>query len=86
MFLVLGWLPLVVALWRRRDRLRQKCGSVLGVFAIFFLCRGSGLVVASVLSDFEGWWMMGAVILVGVQLLLVRMAADRGNREQLWVH
>ncbi len=49
--LVVGWLPLVVMLWCRRARLRQKCGPVLGVFAVFPLDRSLGLVVTSVLSE-----------------------------------
>lgn len=74
--LVAGWLPLIFMLWHRRDRLRQESGHRMGLLAVFSLGLGSGPVVTSVLSDYTGWWMMGALSLIGAQLLLIRVAAD----------
>ena len=72
--LLAGWLPLAIAAWRRRAELARATPPGARRAALVATGAGAGLVVAGAFRDFEGWWVVGAALLLAVQLaLLARM-------------
>lgn len=70
-----GWLFFLAALFQRRSALQHQLASrPANLFAPFAIGLSIGLVVASVAGDFGGWWIVGAVLLVGAQLWLAALA------------
>ncbi len=68
LFLTAGWLCLDQAVWRHRHRLATRVGRrglAAGASAYVF---GLAVLVVSVLGDIGWWWVLGAVLLAGVQL------------------
>lgn len=66
--LLAGWLPVAVLGWRRRKDLIRRVAEPARRVATFVTGLGLGLLVASVFADFEGWWVVGAALLVSVQV------------------
>lgn len=75
LFLIAGWLVFLAAVWRRRDRVVRYAGTTAFATGVFAFGLGTGLLVASVGADFPGWWVVGAVVLLGVQLLVAYVAS-----------
>lgn len=70
-FLLAGWLVFVGALVRRRGTIVARLQGDRHVIVLPFVAGvGIGLVVASVASEFDGWWVVGAGLLIVVQLWL----------------
>ncbi len=69
--LLTGWTVLMTGLWKRRDQIFIYNGSKLFIICIFMIGFGSGLIVASVVSDFPYWWVLGAIILLIIQFMIV---------------
>lgn len=68
-----GWLIFVTVIFRRRTLLHSRLSAgPKRVIAPFIVGLGAGLVIASVLNDFAGWWLIGAALLFGVQIWLAR--------------
>lgn len=65
--LVAGWLVLASQAWRRRDRI-ARLGARRVNAGLFLLGLGLGLLVASVLGDYDWWWALGAALLALVQV------------------
>ena len=64
-----GWAVFLLAIWQRRGRLLARA-TVGGLLAgAFGLGLGTGLVIASVAADYARWWVIGAAVLLVVQLL-----------------
>lgn len=73
-FLIVGWLVFVAALARRHLLLYSRLfTNRQGLIAPFIIGLGAGLTIASVASDFSGWWIVGALLLFSVQLWLARL-------------
>ena len=70
-----GWLVFVAALLKRRPLLRSRLSGSRHAFIVpFIIGLGAGLILASVVSDFTGWWIVGATMLFCIQLWLARLA------------
>ena len=70
-----GWLVFVAAVLQRRPLLRSRLSGSRRAFIVpFIIGLGAGLILASVVNDFTGWWIAGAAMLIGVQLWLARLA------------
>ena len=78
--LIAGWGMLLREIVARRDRLAVHRGTAAYRAAVFVAGAGSGLLVASVFSDFALWWAVGAVLLALVQV--VALAAVAGLRRE----
>ena len=65
---IAGWLVLLSPAWRRRHLITCHAGHPLFDLGVGLFGLGIGLVVASVVSDFAGWWAVGAALLGLVQL------------------
>ena len=63
-----GWLVLLSPAWRRRHLITRHAGHPLFDLGAGLFGLGIGLVVASVVGDFAGWWAVGAALLGLVQL------------------
>jgi hypothetical protein len=74
MLLIAGWLALLASAPRGEalQWLREHRG-----FVGFIAGGGTGLLVASVTSDFGWWWLVGAGLLAGIQVAAVA-GARRG--------
>ena len=69
-----GWAVFLVVLWRRRDRLARRMTTGRGLVVAFAIGLGLGLAIASAGVDYPYWWAIGAMLLVGVQLVLGYLA------------
>ncbi len=74
-FLLVGWAVFVAALWQRRGQVASRAGAGLALGGPFAVGLGAGLVIASVASDYPHLWVVGAGILVAVQVLAAYAAA-----------
>ena len=74
-FLLVGWAAFVAALWRRRERVAARAGTGWALGGPFALGLGAGLVIASAASDYPHWWVVGASVLLVVQVLAAYAAA-----------
>lgn len=76
MIALAGYAWFLLAAWGARHPIAAMLHGLRGAAVAFALGLGAGLVVASVASDFAGWWAMGAAILgaaqVGPALLTMR--------------
>ena len=72
-----GWVPVL----RRASAGRQAAGGAAWAprsrWPAFVAGLGLGLLIASVFSDFAGWWAVGAGLLVAVQLVVLTGVAAR---------
>lgn len=69
-----GWLVFITAFYRRRSSFQSRLSSSRRmIVASFIIGLGAGLILASVVNDFTGWWVIGAAMLVCVQLWLARL-------------
>ena len=74
-----GWLPVAMLGWRRRHELVSRVGQLALGAGTFLAGLGSGLVIASAFADFEGWWLVGAALLVAVQVVGLLTLARRSG-------
>ena len=69
-----GWVVFLVALGRRRAWLAPRLTAAWGLSVAFALGLGLGLVIASAGADYPHWWVIGAMLLVGAQLVVGYLA------------
>ena len=74
--LLLGWAALLRGLWQRRSLVRERAGSRTGQAAACGLGGGTGLIVASAMGDFPYWWLVGAILLLAIQIAAVGAVTD----------
>lgn len=74
LMLVLGWLLFVVPLWRLRSSIRWR--RRLGLVAM----SAAVLTVWSVVTDTGAWWVLGAAVLVAVQVVAAGSALTHTRR------
>jgi hypothetical protein len=74
LMLVLGWLLFLVPLWRLRSSIRWR--RRLGHVAI----SAAVLTVWSVVTDTGAWWVLGAAVLVAVQVVAAGSALSHTRR------
>ena len=84
LLLILAWLLLARQTWLRRDRLVRYASRPAFQAGVFGLGFGAGLVVASAVGDFAGWWAVGAALLVLVQLPAFVVASRRSGPDRRW--
>ena len=68
LILTAGWLPLYQAVWRHRHRLVTRAGAGGVVAGVLAGAGGLVLLAVSVLGDLGWWWVLGALLLAGVQV------------------
>jgi uncharacterized membrane protein YidH (DUF202 family) len=75
--LVLVLIPyaiLVTQAWRQREKVLKYKNSKWFKTSLFLFGLGTGLLIASVLSDYNYWWICGIILLVGVQTIAFYLA------------
>jgi hypothetical protein len=75
--LILILLPYVILLmhaWRQREKVLKHKNSKWFKTSLFLFGLGSGLLIASVLSDYSYWWVYGIILLVGIQAIAFYLA------------
>lgn len=63
MLLLLGWIVFLSALWRARSAVRVPSPPTALAAA-----AAAGVLVWSVLTDSGRWWIVGAAVLLGIQV------------------
>ena len=61
--ILIGWLAFLIPLFGSRSDIRRPG------WLMFVALAGAGLLVWSVATDAGSWWMLGVVLLVGVQVV-----------------
>jgi hypothetical protein len=77
--LLIGALGPWVYLWRGRAALRPS-DAALPSWLVGTAGLGAGLILASVVRDFDGWWMVGAGLLTLAQVAAFVRIARRPSR------
>ena len=67
LLMLLAYSVLLVKAWRRRAKVLAYRSSRSFPAALFLFGLGHGLIIASVLNDYKGWWVVGTAILVLLQ-------------------
>lgn len=76
-FILAAWVLMLRGVWTRRSRLPRHAGWRLSIGAA--VVGGVGLVAWSVLGDHGRWWLLGAALAGGAQVL-VALAVNVGRR------
>jgi len=64
------YILLIVKAWKNRSRLANYHDKLIFKFGIYLFGIGTGLVIASVANDCSFWWIIGAILMLGVQIPL----------------
>lgn len=75
--LLLGWLLLITPIWKKRKVISSISGTSIMNSGLFLGGISTGLVIASVMSDIEYWWAIGAAVLCVLQLVLFMFVAKK---------
>ena len=69
LILILGpYLYLVFVAWKRRSKIRKYQNLKVFKLSLFLLGLGVGLIIASVMNDYQYWWIHGAWLLLIIQI------------------
>lgn len=77
--LLIGWMFFIAPIWKRRKTLRLISGTTVMNIGLFAGGMSAGLIVASVMSDIDYWWVIGTLSLTCLQLLLVWFVWRKGK-------
>ncbi len=69
--LVAGWLGIVARPVATRRSVAGRMGTAARGLCLFLAGVGVGLLVASIFSQLDWWWMVGAGVLAALQVYLV---------------
>jgi len=64
LLILTGYIWLLVIAWKRKEKVMIHRGSPVYRAGIFLSGIGYGLILASVISDFKYWWIVGIILLV----------------------
>jgi hypothetical protein len=55
--------------WKQKEKLLKYSSSKWFKISLFLTGLGTGLLIASVVSDYKYWWVYGIIVLIAVQAI-----------------
>jgi len=65
--ILIPYMMLVMQVWKKKEKLVKYRDSKWFRASLFLAGLGSGLLIASVISDYKYWWVYGIIVLIAVQ-------------------
>lgn len=59
---------LLIETWRRKNKILKYQDSFIFKLGIFLSGLGYGLIIASVISNYQYWWIFGIILLIFVHI------------------
>jgi hypothetical protein len=70
---------LIIETWKRKPRILKYQHSGVFRLGLFLTGLGYGMIIASVLGDYEYWWIIGIILVVIIHVVVFYLAFRKNS-------